>query len=468
VTCILSPLIAGAGTSCQSCPAGTFASRNASSSCTICTGDQPYSQPDRAACSSFCPLGFEVSLLDKNCVPCSAGKFSGDYLTACLTCQAGTYSDSVNGSTACVSYCAPGTHSVESNVCPSNEKCGAFCTKCDPGTYSVGGKAACTFCSAGTNSLSGATACTACAPARLGVCSYCEAGFFPKLRGSDFLTCAACDTGKYFSMYGSTYCADCAGGKFIDFTNATVCKDCRSKCPGPSFFKSKVCMAKKDLICEQFQQDLSLRSKFALLFAPVGVFVVLLLLVQCLSMKYIPKVLLPIRRGSDSKETFREAFQKSNILDPNSANSISAALLTILVASLDFLSNVMLLLLLFPNGPDGIYEVQCTSIVLTLFFDCIACWMNGSKDKKVLAKVSEFLGRVWLYILECQELDNNIQGKKAGADSADQIEYTFKIPFTTIERTFHFKPDTCVKLLKVIKIATNSVLSYYVQVNLCL
>ena len=207
MTCIFSPLIAGAGTSCQSCPAGTFSSRNASSSCTICTGDQPYSQPDRAACSSFCPLGFEVSLLDKNCVPCSAGKFSGDYLTACLTCQAGTYSASVNGSTACVSFCAPGTHSVESNVCPSKEKCGGFCTKCDSGTYSVGGKAACTFCSAGANSLSGATACTACAPARLGVCSYCEAGLFPKLRGSDFLTCAACDMGKYFSTYGSTYCA---------------------------------------------------------------------------------------------------------------------------------------------------------------------------------------------------------------------------------------------------------------------
>ena len=436
---------AGAQT-CTICSAGTFASNLASSSCSTCTIEQPYSQPDRSACSAFCPPGFRV-LLPHDCEPCGPGTYSNDHSTWCKNCPYGLYSEKINGSTAC-GTCASGTYPAELVGCPSMEKCGGYCPNCSAGTYSIGGtnSLACTICTAGKNSLEGASACSACAPARVGICSFCDPGFFPILVDTENKGCTACMKGKYFDTYGSTACIDCKQGKFSSVTNATVCYDCTLRCPGPNFNMITECSASQDLRCVQFQVELSTDAKRAMLIAPLLIIITIYLFITRMPRECIPKVLQPLKPGEGGWKKFKE----SKFFEANMCNSLKAALFTLFFSSMDFLSNMQLVILLYPQAPYGIFYVQCGSIGISWLLDIfICCWKPGAPQGATGASSKALcLGRMsllWVYILECQELDPAWQLLEGGFENK-------KIIFL-------------IKCFKVAKTFVNTIPSYYVQVN---
>ncbi len=149
-------------------------------------------------------------------------------------------------------------------------------------------------------------------------------------------------------------------------------------------------------------------------------------------------------------------FWKSSLLEPNSCNSFSAALITLISASFDLISNFQLLFLLDPEAPYFIFIVQLVSIVVTVLVDMLVCWvkfgLGNLGDRECLSPIFQ----LWLYILECQELDpvwqefvDRSEGVDVDKETADK--------------------ETAVRYIKIFKMAkfmSNTLPSYYVQVNL--
>jgi hypothetical protein len=119
-------------TSCEPCPAGTYA-----------------------------PLGSEA------CYNCPAGKYSGAQWGSCGSCGAGSYAAERSGGCA---TCPAGTYS-------GNEW--GSCANCPAGQYSGAGAGGCTNCPAGQDSVERSSGCTGCAtnyfnPTSGGLCTLCD------------------------------------------------------------------------------------------------------------------------------------------------------------------------------------------------------------------------------------------------------------------------------------------------------
>ena len=142
--CELTSCAAGqylSGTSCVSCPKGTYSAGGPKTSCTPCPSGQT-TDSTGATSSSACH-------------------------TSRKTCEAGTY---VNGNTC--TPCPAGTYSSTQNA--------SSCTKCAAGTYaSYSGSTSCTKCQTGADSKEGALRCSCVAPYKSvgnNICVYCPNG----------------------------------------------------------------------------------------------------------------------------------------------------------------------------------------------------------------------------------------------------------------------------------------------------
>ena len=155
------------GTSCATCPAGTY-SAAAATNCTACAPGF-YALSGWSNCTA-CAAGTRI--LAGVCTPCVASSYSGSNATACSACAAGLYS--LAGATACTTCPNANAYTVylgrsASSSCPFYCTVGAYllnrtvCTPCANGTYAAAiGATRCTNCALGYWSGSGSTVCTAC------------------------------------------------------------------------------------------------------------------------------------------------------------------------------------------------------------------------------------------------------------------------------------------------------------------
>ena len=189
----------------------------------------------------------------QTCTPCSAGKYSGtaggSANSACLSCNAGTYS--YDGATACTPCSAgtylPGTGGSSSEACVA---CGAgkysasngsitsaACVSCGAGTYSNSGASACAPCREGTyltgmggNSSDSCVACPAgtysntTGATASSVCIRCGAGTFSNVSGAVTNgTCSACSIGFYSGRTGASVCTSCPANSWSSAVGARTC-----------------------------------------------------------------------------------------------------------------------------------------------------------------------------------------------------------------------------------------------------
>ena len=391
------------------------------SSCIKCPSSQPFSQPDRTECGAYCPPGVSDLQSPGNegvCMPCPPCTYSDTFETFCDTCPTGKYSERVNGSTTC-GFCPPGTYQVAMSSFH-----GGFCTNCSTGTYSEGGVGSCTLCGAEESSGEGASACSSCVPGQ--DCAYCDPGFIPKLVANENKGCTSCLAGKYLDLYAGTTCTSCVAGMFVEKSNATACTTCTVRCSAPNFYRSSECAASHDLQCQQFQQELSFGSKIAMIFAPFSIALVLFWFIRYGPERCIPtgSVFTPLR-SSDLLPVMPskawEDFKNSEFLEPNSCKSLKAAAFTLLTASLDVLSNIQMLILLSRDAPHGMYIAQLVSVLVTLVVDGAMCWIRPGAPKHDLSGAQN-LQYVWLYMLECQELDPAWDKLESQHQKADKIK----------------------------------------------
>jgi hypothetical protein len=185
-----------------------------------------------------------------------------------------------------------------------------------------------------------------------------------------------------------------------------------------------------------------------MLISPIFVLLALYLFIYFAPIACVPVVLHPIKEG----EAWR-MFWKSSLLEPNSCNSFSAALITLIAASLDLISNFQLVVLLYPEAPNSIYIVQCVSIVVTVLVDISFCWFKfgivNFDNRPECFSISPF-SHLWLYILECQELDPVWQ---KFVDRSEGVEVDKQSAVSNI------------RIFKMVKFMSNTLPSYYVQVN---
>ena len=206
------------------------------------------------------------------------------------------------------------------------------------------------------------------------------------------MSCTACAAGQYFATYGSTFCKACPSGMFTSETNTTACRMCTVLCPGPNFYLLTQCNPSKDIACVQFQSELSHGSQIAMLFAPIFTSFVLCCFFLCKGCNlFIPPGLDELMVNAQWEELLTAAFS------PDARKSFPAAIWSLLLAANDIISNIQLLILLHSDAPFFLYTVALTSMLVTIVVDVLLCTRLFSDLPNLIY--------LWMYVLECPELD---------------------------------------------------------------
>ena len=196
-----------------------------------------------ASCIS-CPAGTYSDTAGKSgttatqCSACADGYFSAAGASSCGQCTAactGSTYESTSCSatsdrvcTACTSCTNPTNGTASVTGCSGTSGPGTCSYSCDAGYYydSSASTPTCTKCTAGTYSAAGSTSCTSCAAgtysaAGASSCTNCDAGKYSDAKASSCTNCAA---GKY-SAAGASSCTNCAAGKY-SAAGASSCTNC--------------------------------------------------------------------------------------------------------------------------------------------------------------------------------------------------------------------------------------------------
>ena len=226
---------------CIKCPAGTYSKPSMLDSCLNCpagTFNPNTNALDQTWCQK-CGIGTYSIEGSSACIYCPAGKFIpdngiGQYITACINCQAG-FSSFNNTCIACPEGKYNPTPGNDCLPCPAgtfNGKTAQIsCSQCIEGYFSVSGFTICSICDAGTSSLSGSGSCTKCSVGSYneipgGKCIICPAGTYNNKLGSSSLNeCISCPPGNR-SPSGSisqASCIPCPSGTYLDLD---ICKEC--------------------------------------------------------------------------------------------------------------------------------------------------------------------------------------------------------------------------------------------------
>lgn len=222
---------------CLRCPYGKFSARlgaDTEETCGVCPLGT-YSPEGSAACR-FCPANLYTDGVNPGCLACPAYSTSveGATLNQCLCdvgyamvwrqdmlwftcspCGAGTYTPAT-GAVECLS-CDPGTYTPLWTTMGGGEGFTA-CLVCQAGSYSSGlGGAGCTNCSRGfVQASAGQSACAACTPGT----------FSNTTTEAAALNCLECEAGTYSPSEGGTNCSVCTPGSYANDSMASACRQC--------------------------------------------------------------------------------------------------------------------------------------------------------------------------------------------------------------------------------------------------
>ena len=214
--------------SCEICPPGTFSNESGSSVCTTCpAGSFSASAGSTVMSCSQCPVGsFTPFIGSVSCFLCPAGTFGfkeggSSQLDACISCPAGSYSDS--GAQRCT-LCPIGTAASSSGGGSLSS-----CLPCAPGSFAnETGSDRCSLCPAGTfNSLQGSSSQFSCLP--------CLPGSFSPQPGSS--ACVSCSPNSFLNDYGGISCTPCPSGTSTPFSGSNSINNCVF-CPPGQFLSS--------------------------------------------------------------------------------------------------------------------------------------------------------------------------------------------------------------------------------------
>ena len=186
---------AGSVQNCKPCPPGTWSWMSAIPSLQMCYPCQPGTYE-----------------LNRYCLDCHPGYFSGKQATACLTCPTGKYSGAMADN---CTLCPAGSYSDRSNA--------SSCLICPPGTFSQAGSSGCQPCPIAEFSSNQNTS----------ACQSCPAGSFSDQTGGT--NCTECGPGA-FSIAKSSACLLCSYGTFNNQTNQSQCQPCRNGTFAPPGF----------------------------------------------------------------------------------------------------------------------------------------------------------------------------------------------------------------------------------------
>ncbi len=138
---------AAGASSCTKCPAGTYSAAGASS-CTKCPAGTYASKPGNSKCSS-CPRLTSGYIYDSTTGLTSLGQCK-EYLKAGLlalkNCSDGTLTKSANTETTWMSATGAETIKAKAGYKVSGDGDGTSCVACGKGYYSIGGETTCTKC----------------------------------------------------------------------------------------------------------------------------------------------------------------------------------------------------------------------------------------------------------------------------------------------------------------------------------
>jgi hypothetical protein len=155
-----------------------------------------YETPEVWLSTVCAPLNYPSPFMCRNCPPGTYNVKEGvTNISGCLTCPAGTFSNTITNS---CNYCPPGTWStagstncVASLITPGNYYSGlpstsvyrggrnlARINQCPAGTFSIAGARGCTYCPPGQTSTPGSSSCSPCSQGE-----YCPGA--PAAAGSD-------------------------------------------------------------------------------------------------------------------------------------------------------------------------------------------------------------------------------------------------------------------------------------------
>ena len=207
------------GTSCTTCPSGTFASGGAES-CTQCPPGQLTSDAGAGWCWS-CDQGFYTAVAgSSSCAPCPAGTQANAYYgsKSCSPCPAGKFGTAFPATFNSCGNCPAGSFAPAAGS--------TSCALCPAGTYSAAGASACTACSNTQYSPSaGATACTACPTGTYGgvtratSCTQCPLGTWST---GNVAACTSCNAGQTTTALGSSSCSQCPAGSYCPGAVAAI------------------------------------------------------------------------------------------------------------------------------------------------------------------------------------------------------------------------------------------------------
>lgn len=233
---------------CQECPAGTYEMSENSASCSACASGVTWSPPGATECTDclVCQPGHYQNVtctVDEAgvCALCPAGTYaSGTAETSCTTCSSTSWS--VAGSAACTTCetCPAGTYnSVECTTTTARQ-----CTNCPPGTYTdTTDQSVCTDCGADEYADEGAITCE--------TCTTCEIGHFitANCTNSTDRMCGECDAGYYAASANSFICDSCTESVNWSLDGASACETC-TQC-NPGHYKSGNCTVTMDTQCSE-------------------------------------------------------------------------------------------------------------------------------------------------------------------------------------------------------------------------
>jgi alpha-tubulin suppressor-like RCC1 family protein len=141
------------------------------------------------------------------CVPCPAGWFSADGVSACQPCPRGRFAR-LNASSSC-DVCRPGEFAAKEGS--------AGCVQCGPGSFAaLNESSSCAPCPQGR--FASGNGSTACEP--------CRAGERAEAEGS--AGCVPCEPGSYAAKNESSVCIPCPPGQFAANGSSSGCEVCPS------------------------------------------------------------------------------------------------------------------------------------------------------------------------------------------------------------------------------------------------
>lgn len=241
------------GTTCTTCPVGTYSNTYTAYSCTQCplgavsnaipptfpgtTWLSPAGITSVDACSFSCNAGYEFTL-STYCSPCNKGSYkSTPGNSNCQVCPLGTYSDQIARSTVCTP-CSP----LDSTAHYQDTTGATVCKFCTPLSAAVNTYV--TPCTSISNAA--VTACAKCPPGQQlslpcaqfntltspPTCQPCPAGTYQGYSNTAGATCQTCITGKYTSLTGQASCLDCSNVPANGvYTLPTTAQATSSSCP---------------------------------------------------------------------------------------------------------------------------------------------------------------------------------------------------------------------------------------------